>query len=887
MVGQTVSHYRILDSIGRGGMGEVYRAEDVRLGREVALKFLSAETLPTHSAVERFQREARAASALDHPNICTIHDVGEHEGRPFLVMPLLRGETLKRRIEEGRTSVEDVIGYGIQIAEALEAAHGKGILHRDIKPANIFITDRGEAKLLDFGLAKLVSNARAGVPADAATREAVPSEFLVTRPGTTLGTIAYMSPEQALGKDVDARSDLFSLGVVLYEMATGLVPFPGTTSAAVFNGILHAAPPPPSHLNAAVQADLERAVLKALEKDRELRYQTASDLTADLKRLRRERESGKSAPTARVATGRRRLVKFVAGAAVSIVLTLSVVTTIRWFRGGDTAAAPNFQNAVSTRLTDQPGPEVFPSLSPDGKSIVYAARAADNWDIFLQRVGGRNAINLTAGSPVDENMPVFSPDGERIAFQSDRDGGGIYVMGATGESVRRVTQAGFHPAWSPNGKEIVFATGSAPRVESRMGLSGLKIVDVATGQSRPLDIRGGGDAIQPHWSPNGHRIAYWATVSGTRDIFTVPAAGGERVRVTDDRALDWSPVWSPDGRYLYFSSDRGGSMNLWRVQLDEMSGKTLAPPEPIGTPSPDSAQMSLSRDGRRLVYVQRMATRNVQRILFDLKRETAVGEPEWVTRGTKLAVMPEISPDSRSIAFFTLAPSQEDIFVANADGSDLRQLTDDPHMDRTPRWSPDGREIAFMSVRGGKWDIWAIKPDGSDLRQLTFLPKAPATQPAWSPDGTRLSYIVQGDTSYVIDLRKPWTAQTPRALPAVGDQKQPFHAWSWSPDGGRLAGIVTRAGIATYSLDSGKYEQLTTFGLYPVWLQDGRRIVFCFKEKLYLVDTATKKVREIMYASLSARTGEMLGAASISPDERTLYFAQGTIESDVWLLNAE
>jgi Tol biopolymer transport system component len=890
MVGQTISHYRILDSVGRGGMGEVYRAEDVRLGRQVALKFLSTEISPTPSALDRFQREARAASALDHPNICTVHDVGEHEGRPFLVMPLLRGETLKRRIEERRTTIEDVIAFGIQIAEALDAAHAKGILHRDIKPANIFVTDRGEVKLLDFGLAKLVSSVRAEVPADSATRAAVLPEALVTRPGTTLGTIAYMSPEQALGRDVDARSDLFSLGIVLYEMATGQVPFQGSTAAAVFNGILHESAQPVRTLNRDVPEDLERAVLKALEKDRELRYQSASDLAADLKRLRRERESGRSESAARTVTPpqlRRRLTKSAVGAAVGVLLTLAIVWGLRVLRDRDSAAPASFSNAVSARLTDQPGPEVFPSLSPDGKTIVYAARATNNWDIFLQRVGGKNPINLTPDSPVDDNMPAFSPDGERIAFHSQREGGGVYVMGATGESVRLLVKAGFHPAWSPDGTEIVFSTAWAPRAETRMGRSQLHIVNLTTGAVRPVKIVAtDDDAIQAQWSPNGRRLAYWSTQGGVRDIFTVAASGGEAVRVTADEALDWNPVWSPDGRYLYFSSDRGGSMNLWRVPIDEHSGRTLGPPDPITTPSLDSAQISLSRDGRRLIYVQRAATRNLQRVAFDPVREVTVGEPEWITQGSKLAVMPEISPDGKSIAFFTLAPSQEDLYVANADGTGARQLTDDSYLDRAPRWAPDGSEIAFMSTRGGRFDIWAIRPDGSGLRQITAVPKLNATQPAWSPDGGRIAYGVAGDTTYIIDSRKPWREQRPHALPRVGEKLATFVPWSWSPDGRRLVGSAPGVGIVVYSFSSGTYEPIAPFGQYPIWLPDNRRVLFCRQEKLYLTDSTTKRPREIMHAALSARTGEMLGAASISSDLRTVYIAQGTIESDVWLLSA-
>jgi Tol biopolymer transport system component len=505
-------------------------------------------------------------------------------------------------------------------------------------------------------------------------------------------------------------------------------------------------------------------------------------------------------------------------------------------------------------------------------------------------VGGKNPINLTADCTADDNHPAFSPDGEQIAFQSDRDGGGIYVMGATGESVRHLTDSGFHPAWSPDGQEIAFATGWVARPEARWGGSQVWIVKVATGEKRRLVTKGGGDATQPQWSPHGHRIAYWGSLAtAQRDIWTVPAAGGEAVPVTQDPAIDWDPIWSPDGRYLYFSSDRGGSMNLWRIPIDEKSGRVLGPAEAITTPSTDSAQISLSRDGRRLVYVQRSATRNVQKIAFDDRAEKATGEAAWITQGSKLAMSPDVSPRDGSVVFGTLAPSQEDIFVVRPDGSGLRQLTDDTYWDRQPRWSPDGRQVAFLSNRSGKFEVWTINQDGSGLRQVTFTAGKPNVQlPSWSPDGTKLAYTISTDRAYIMDLRKPWAEQSPEALPRLGADRW-VTASAWSPDGRTLAGFVMQrtgisAGIALYSLGSDGYETLTSFGNYPVWLKDGRRLVFCYKEKLYLLDTATRKTHEIMYAPLSARTGEMLGVASLSPDNTTLFFTQGTVEADVWML---
>jgi eukaryotic-like serine/threonine-protein kinase len=938
MIPQTISHYRVIKKLGAGGMGEVYLAEDTKLARKVAVKFLPKELTVDDQAKRRLLREARAAATLDHPNICAIHEVGEENNHSFIVMQYIEGETLADRIRRQPLELSESLMIAVQIADALVEAHSQRVIHRDIKPQNIMITTRGQVKVLDFGLAKVMTDGLS-VGSEAETQS------LLSAPGVIIGTVPYMSPEQVKGEAVDTRSDSFSFGVLLYEMVSGRQPFMSENKATIISAILNREPPPLARFSPEVPTELERIVTKALRKNREERYQGIKDLALDLKNLREQLEfearlersqppdvngvgrisAGSNEPTlvtrpelpansemggsqprssAKLFTGtiiRHKRTAVGAGYIVSeikrhkwnvaVALTLGslVVSAALWYLlprlGSRTQeASTSLRNATFTQLTDQSGPEYFPSLSPDGKSMVYASYAAGSWDIYLQRVGGKNPINLTKDSPADDTQPAFSPDGERIAFRSEREGGGIFVMGATGESVRRLSDFGNNPAWSPDGKEIACADEGPvdPAIRGNPN-SRVWAVNVATGERRQVTKE---DSIQPNWSPHGIRIAYGGRRNATqRDIWTIPAGGGEPTEVTNDPAVEGSPVWSPDGKYLYFASDRAGSMNVWRVPIEEQTGRVLGPPEAVTTPSPYSAHLSFSPDGRRMVYSQILSRGNLQQVGFDPDKETVTGQPVWITQGSRWANTPNLSPDGEWLAFDSQRGKQDDLFVIRRDGTGLRQLTDDLHKDRQPRWSPDGKRIAFFSDRTGKWEIWTINSDGSGLKQLTYAPGL-ATNPTWSPDGTRLAYRNPVGSPSIIEVEKPWTEQSPQVLPAMSDLIR-WGAWSWSLDGRKLAGNILGAGnpdgILVYSLEAQHYERLTDFGRNPVWLSDSRRLLFQNQGKLYLIDSQSKKVRELF----SVAPDEFGLGVTISRDDHQIYFSLVTMEADIWLMSLE
>lgn len=861
--GEMLSHYRVETMVGQGGMGVVYRAVDTRLDRRIALKVLPPEHGSDPGRKLRLVSEARAASSLMHPNIVTVHDIGSDRDIDFIAMEYVEGKPLEELIGPGGLPLRQAVAYAIQMAGALAGAHAAGLVHRDLKPSNVMVTREGLVKLLDFGLA------RKAVRTDGDTG--------LTREGEIVGTPAYMSPEQVRGEPVDHRSDIFSFGSVFYRMITGRDPFGGGGAVGTMHAIMTAEPAPLSDAAHAVPFAIQSIVSHCLEKRPEDRFHSARDIAYALEACAGPAEPQLAAPPAApVAPVWRQRAMLAAGLVAASVLGLAIGAM--WL--GRPPVRPSVDGRTFAQITEDAGTELFPDLSPDGRTVAYASKGAGNWDIYVRPVGHTESVNLTHDSPDDDTQPAFSPDGSQIAFRSSRAGGGIFLMRADGANVRQLTGDGFNPAWSPDGKQLLYAEEGITRPEDRSARqSRLWAVNVATGAKR-LVVKD--DAVQPHWSPNGKSIAYWAIdLDGGRDIWTVPADGGQPLRVTRDPYIDWNPVWSPDGAWLYFCSNRGGSMAIWRVPMKQSTGEPRGAPEPIRTPNPYPAHLTFSHDGRFLAYVSQVTTGSLQAVRFDPVSEAIASEPKEIIHSTLGVARPSLSPDGKWLAFNS-TEQQEDLFVVGVEGAGMRQLTTDGHRNRGPRWAPDGRRLAFFSTRGGDWQIWTLDVQTNEYRQMTNLPGQNVAWPVWSNDARTLAFTVFGVNTFLLDTGKSFDQQTPRRLPPFPTQGLLFSGWKWSPDGKTLAGFLNNNdGIALFDIASQTYHRLTDFGSDPVWLSDRRRLLFHHAGKLFLLDSVSGKARELLsVAPLEvARRG-----FAVAPDDSQIYFSVSSMEADVWML---
>ena len=738
MVGRTVSHYQILEKLGEGGMGVVYKALDTHLDRLVALKVLPPEKVADAERKRRFVQEAKAASALNHPNIVTIYDIDSADGIDFIAMELVAGKTLDRCIPRNGLRLNEALKYSVQVADAVGAAHKAGIVHRDMKPSNVMVTEQGLVKVLDFGVAKLTE------PNPCCEGETTRTLKPTTEEGTIVGTASYMSPEQAEGKKVDGRSDIFSFGALVYEMVTGRKAFQRDSQLSTLSAILLEEPKPAGQLVKGLPHELERIVARCLRKNPERRFQAMPDLKIALEELKEESDSGKLGAVMSPKPHRGRL-----GWTIAFLAVVAAAVGTIWFaRSAHTSPEPTLTVAP---LTTYPGFQGEPSFSPDGNQVAFSWEGykQDNLDIYVKLIGTSGPpLRLTTDSLPDYG-PAWSPDGRYIAFLRDsQENGAVILIPALGGPERKIGEInkgvselpGPYLAWSPDGKSLVISDR-----DSTTGPFALFLLLIETGEKRRLTSPPPtlvGDT-SPAFSPDGHTLAFSRRVDfdyGLGDLYTLnlvatsvePKPAGEVKRITFENRGARSPAWTSHGREIVFS-DRLG---VWRISTSASTA-----PRQLSSLGGNVSTLGISRDGQRLTYVRNLFHSNLRRLIAPIvDGDRGHGLPSHGSAVTFISSTrddssPQYSRDGKKIAFISDRSGNPEVWSSDSDGSNALQLTSfsGPQV-TTPRWSPDGSRIAFDSNAEGEYDIWVIGADGGRPQRMTTHP-ANDGNPSWSPDG--------------------------------------------------------------------------------------------------------------------------------------------------------
>jgi len=828
MTGRIIAHYSITEKLGEGGMGIVYKARDQRLERYVALKVLPAEVMADPERRRRFEQEAKSASALNHPNIVTIYDIGQSEDVHFIAMEYVGGKTLDALIGPKGLPLRDALAFAVQIADGLGKAHAANIVHRDLKPSNIIVTPDGLVKLLDFGLAKLVEKDE--VFHDISVTRTL-ARTPVTEEGKIVGTVAYMSPEQAEGKPVDARSDIFSFGSVLYEMLTGRRAFAGETKASTMAAVIALDPASPSGISAPLPADVERTVMRCLRKDPQRRWQNMSDLKVALQDLKEESDSGKlTAVSPAPVQARRRNWPLFGLAAVAILAAAGVAA---WFILRPREAPPAVE---PERVTFESGGAFTPAISPDGKLIAYSSDRDGNFDIYVRQISGQESVRRTQ-HPTADWFPSFSQDGSKIVFRSERDGGGIYVMESLGGAERRIADSGRLPAFSPDGKTVAYLVATPLTRQAKLFL-----VPAGGGNPTPLQPEflipaAGASWSWPLWSADGKYIlfnGYQPNVRDSRDWWLAPAAGGPAVRV---KASAQGPgvmvrlllAWR--NNYLYFSEGSTvGGMSLYRVPLSQRSYRVGGPPQLLTSPIGMQFGASISADGR-MVFSTTTSVLNVWSVPLKSSDGTASGPPEPVTSNPLGKIGLAVSADGSKLTWSSYSEQQTELRVREtATGREEAIACSGKSINLFPILSPDGSRLAYIDRVDGK-SVAYIAEGGATPQQVAGGPEGGAVSGFFSK--TRDILVAIGNKLARQDVAGSRST-------AVLDTTSQGELWdaALSPSDRCLAFTIVRpdGSAALYVANVGdkpaaletwtKLEEGRHFIGSPTWSQDSRTLYY-------------------------------------------------------------
>jgi Tol biopolymer transport system component len=857
MTGEVLSHYQILEKLGEGGMGVVYKARDTHLDRFVALKVLPPEKVADPERKRRFVQEAKAASALNHPNIITIYDISSDQGVDFIAMEFVPGKTVDELIPRKGMRLSEALKCAVQIADGLSRAHSAGIVHRDLKPSNVMVDDHGLVKVLDFGLAKLT---------ESVVGEEAPTQ---TEEGAIVGTVAYMSPEQAQGKPVDARSDIFSFGSLLYEMVTGRRAFHGDTKISTLAAIIHQEPTP---LAAETPRDLEKIITRCLRKDPARRFQHMADVHVALLELKEDTDSGKLA--AELPPRPRRYRRAAAGIAALLLIAAAAL----WLHFRKPVQEPEPKVTVFTSYV---GMQATPSFSPEGNQVAFAwnGEKQDNHDIYVKVIGTETALRLTTHPAVD-SFPAWAPDGRSIAFlrQTSEHTAAIYRVAPLGGAERKVADvvvpglplSGGGLCWTRDGKWILSSDADSPGK-----LSYIVLVSSETGEKRKLTSGEGFGEFHPALSPDNRTLAFVRGLGVAQSLLFLlsldtelrPTAAARQLRPAG--RWNWSPVWTPDGKSLLFTSGLDSTRSrLWRI-----SASGDSPPAPVSQAGDGSLWPAVSPQGNRLVFSRLFADSNIWRIDVPGPGGRA-GTPRQVVASTRADQWPAFSPDGGRIAFESSRSGGYGVWLANADGSNPQPLYVDPnYVSEDPAWSPDGRTIAFDARKDKQFEIYLISPEGGAPHRLTNHP-SDNWVPSWSRDG-KWVYFASNRTGRPEVWRVPaaggeavqltrnggfTTQESPDGRTLFFDRERvsltsPTSLWKMPVEGGEEAKVLDSVGAHTWALvDQGLW--------FINWTNPG-------DAALQFLEFATGKVTRVAPISKPPAPG-----LAVSPDGRTILYVQ-------------